>query len=59
MKVKRKKGKPQKGQPKAYVLVKCTMCDNKRKVYADEVGMNEMPECEKCCSMMVVEKSGV
>jgi ribosomal protein S27E len=59
MKSRRRKGKPPKDKPpRPFVIARCVTCGNKRKVFAGEVGANDMPECEKCYSIMVAEGAG-
>ena len=43
---------------KTYVLVKCIMCKDKRKVYAGEIPEGQQPMCNKCGGVMVAESAG-
>jgi len=43
---------------KKFIIVKCTSCDNRKKIYAGEVKKGEQPMCDKCFMPMVAEKAG-
>lgn len=40
-----------------WVECKCVSCGHKRRVYAGEVAPGDMPECDKCYSIMVATKA--
>lgn len=40
-----------------YVTAKCIACASTRKIYAGEVGANDMPVCEECGSIMIAYKA--
>lgn len=43
---------------KVFVIVKCIICDYKKKVYAGEVPREEQPMCDKCSNVMVADSAG-
>ena len=48
---------PKKPKDKPHVVAECISCKKTRKIYAHEVGSDDMPTCEDCLMPMVAKKA--